>query len=149
MEQDTLSAEEILEFSKLKRKKDQITYEKLTKEERDRYIYLRKIEKKENVKKSVSSVATVDYNPAPGLLFFALSLFIAWAILSLGTFEFSWWFIPMVPLFAIWLMVPIISGNYKSFSEAIVFYIIWVLIQWCIFYFQIGPPDWARGRIDY
>lgn len=77
-------------------------------------------------------------------LFYIISLFFSYIIISDGTYTFSPWMIIAVPIFALWLNVPVIFTNNKNNKEEFIWvilgYLLWVGIQWLIYYFGLGPP---------
>ena len=48
-----------------------------------------------------------------------------------------------IPIFALWLSSPFFLETYnkEDITNCILGYIIWVTVQWIIYYFGIGPPE--------
>lgn len=76
--------------------------------------------------------------------FYFISLVFSYFIITDGNLYFAWWLIVAVPIFALWLNAPLFLSNNndkKEFIYVIFGYLIWVGIQWIIYYFGLGPPE--------
>lgn len=80
------------------------------------------------------------------ITFYLISLFLSFAIITHGQFYFDGWMLILVPLYALWLNVPIFSRHdvfYGSdnLTSAILGYVVWVVVQWAIYYYGLMPPE--------
>lgn len=73
-------------------------------------------------------------------VFFGISLILSYLIITEGNFFFAWWMLVALPIYALWLTVPIFFSDEES-GDAIFGYIFWVAIQWAIYYYGLGPPQ--------
>jgi len=73
-------------------------------------------------------------------IFFGISLVLSYLIITEGNFYFDWWMLFAVPIFALWLTAPTFFSDDNKFSGVVFGYIVWVSIQWAIYYYGLGPP---------
>jgi len=78
-------------------------------------------------------------------IFYIVSLIISYFIISEGAFYFAWWMLIAIPVFALWLNVPFFfnDSDKNELAYTILGYLIWVVIQWAIYYYGFGPPEGA------
>ena len=74
-------------------------------------------------------------------IFYGISLVISYLIITEGNLFFAGWMFIAVPIFALWLSVPIFFSDTENLVGIIFGYIFWILIQWAIYYFGLGPPE--------
>lgn len=118
-----ISGEKALEYEKTYREKDVLTPEQI---------------------KSIVGNMTNKKHYTLSIIFYVISLVISYFIINNPTFYFEWWMLLAIPLFALWLTAPIFLGGHEegnNLTYIILGYIIWVTIQWAIYYFGIGPPE--------
>lgn len=74
-------------------------------------------------------------------IFFGISLVLSYLIITEGNFFFAGWMLFAVPIFALWLTAPAFFSDDNKSGGVIIGYIVWVAIQWAIYYYGLGPPE--------
>ena len=116
-----MSEKEALEYEKINNSKDIVTPEQI------------KLSSKANGEEK-------KHNKL--LVFFGISLVLSYLIITEGNFFFAWWLLFAIPFFALWLTAPVFFSDDDDDNKYVFFgYIVWVAIQWAIYYFGIGPPE--------
>lgn len=81
--------------------------------------------------------------------FFGISVVLSYFILTSRTsfFAFEWWMIIVVPLYALFLTAPLLIDR-RNKVDIIINYIIWVIVQWVIYYYGLSP-SYGPGGVYY
>lgn len=78
------------------------------------------------------------------IVFFAISCIFSYLIISELNFYFEWWMVIGIPVYALWLNVPIFFNDEREEKlsiHLILGYLVWIAIQWIIYYLGLTPPS--------